>query len=109
MLLQETAMHAARDFAPSDVRPRGGCCINGLRYERRGDIEVRRPADDQPYGQISDAGPKGVDQAVRAAPNALKVQSDFAAHQIILCFRSSARHTKSPEGRSSAKRADGPP
>lgn len=102
-------MHAARGFGPSDVRPRGGCCINGIWYERRGDIGVRRPADNQPYGQIPDAGPEGVDQAVRAAPNALKVQSDFAVHQIFLCFRSSARHTKSREGRSSAKRADGPP
>jgi aldehyde dehydrogenase (NAD+) len=72
MLLQETAMHAARDFDPATVRPRGGHYINGVWYEGQGDIEVRRPSDNQPYGQIPDAGPEGVDQAVRTAQAALK-------------------------------------
>lgn len=70
-------MHAARDFDPATVRPRGGHYINGrfvdhLGAAGQGDIEVRRPSDNQPYGQIPDAGAEGVDQAVRAAQNALK-------------------------------------
>jgi aldehyde dehydrogenase (NAD+) len=76
-MLQETAMHAARDFDPATVRPRGGHYINGqfitdVGHGTRGDIEVRRPSDNQPYGQIPDAGPEGVDQTVRTAQNALK-------------------------------------
>jgi hypothetical protein len=55
MLLQETAMHAARDFDPAAVRPRGGYCINGqfvidVGHDGPGDIEMRRPAGNQPYG-----------------------------------------------------------
>lgn len=67
----------ARDFDPATVRPRGGHYINGhfihgVGHEGHGDIEVRRPSDNQPYGEIPDAGAEGVDQAVRAAQVALK-------------------------------------
>jgi aldehyde dehydrogenase (NAD+) len=65
-------MQAARDFDPASVRPRGGHYINGAWQAGRSDIEVRRPSDDQPYGEIPDAGPEGVDQAVRIAQAALK-------------------------------------
>ena len=57
-------MHAARDFDPATVRPRGGHFINGqfvdrVGYEGPGAIEVRRPSDNQPYGEIPDAGAEG--------------------------------------------------
>ena len=82
-------MYAARDFDPAAVRPRGGHYIIGrfvtdVGYEGRGDIEVRRPSDNQPYGQIPDAGPEGVDQAVRFAQDALK-ESGWSTHADDTC------------------------
>lgn len=61
-----------RDFDPAAFRPRGGHYIDGVRQQGRGEIAVRRPSDNQTYGEIPDAGEEGVDRAVRAAQTALK-------------------------------------
>lgn len=65
-------MQVAGDFDPATVQPRGGHYIDGVWEAGRGGIEVRRPSDNQAYGEIPDAGPEDVDRAVRAAQAALK-------------------------------------
>jgi acyl-CoA reductase-like NAD-dependent aldehyde dehydrogenase len=72
-------MRAARDRTPATVRPRGGHDINFIWHDGDGNIEVRRPSDNQPDGQIPDAGAEGCDQAVRTAQDALNAdRGEFA-------------------------------
>ena len=59
-------------FDPTTLRPRGGHYINGAWHDGAAAITVRRPSDNQPYGEIPDAGAEGVDFAVQGAQAALQ-------------------------------------
>jgi aldehyde dehydrogenase (NAD+) len=67
----EKRVTAVSSFDPAALRPRGGHYIGGTWHSGRGAITVRRPSDNQAYGEIPDAGAEGVDQAVRSAQTAL--------------------------------------
>lgn len=60
-----------KDFDPNSVKPRGGHYINGVWLDAPGAVAVRRPSDNQTYGEIPDAGADVVDQAVQSAQTAL--------------------------------------
>lgn len=62
---------SVKDFDPASVKPRGGHYINGEWLAGPGAIAVRRPSDNQVYGEIPDAGPEVVDRAVTSAQKAL--------------------------------------
>lgn len=68
---------SVKDFDPASIAPRGGHYINGEWRAGAGAIAVRRPSDNQVYGEIPDAGPEVVDQAVSAAQSALET-SDWS-------------------------------
>jgi aldehyde dehydrogenase (NAD+) len=59
-------------FDPAALQPRGGHYINGVWDRGRPAITVRRPSDNQAYGEIPDAGPEVVDNAVQGAQLALQ-------------------------------------
>jgi aldehyde dehydrogenase (NAD+) len=61
----------AGDFDPASITPRGGHYIGGEWVDAPGAIAVRRPSDNQAYGEIPDAGAEMVDRAVQAAQTAL--------------------------------------
>lgn len=59
-------------FDPVTLKPRGGHFIQGTWQNGPGAMAVRRPSDNQVYGELPDAGAELVDVAVRASVAALK-------------------------------------
>lgn len=58
-------------FDPAAVQTRSGHYINGKWQAGKNSIAVRRPSDNIIYGEIPDAGPEVVNQAVETAKTAL--------------------------------------
>jgi aldehyde dehydrogenase (NAD+) len=63
---------AIGNFDPAALTPRGGHYIAGAWHTGRAEIAVRRPSDNQAYGEIPDGNVEIVDQAVLAAQAALR-------------------------------------